>query len=83
MLAAAGIKDAYSVIDGVEGDKVTDPDSVFVGKRVKNGWKNSAPGSTRLILRRSSLKRGSRSSLDLPCIEKRLIASADDIISPD
>jgi hypothetical protein len=34
---------AYSVIDGVEGDKVTDPDSVFVGKRMENGWKNSAP----------------------------------------
>jgi rhodanese-related sulfurtransferase len=43
LLAAAGIKDAYSVIDGVEGDKVTDADSVFVGKRMKNGWKNSAP----------------------------------------
>lgn len=43
LLAAAGIKDAYSVTDGVEGDKVTDPDSVFVGKRMKNGWKNSAP----------------------------------------
>lgn len=43
LLAAAGIKDAYSVTDGVEGDKVTDPDSVFVGKRTRNGWKNSAP----------------------------------------
>ena len=43
LLAAAGIRDAYSVTDGVEGDKVTDPDSVFVGKRMKNGWKNSAP----------------------------------------
>lgn len=43
LLAAAGFKNAYSVIDGVEGDKVTDPDSVFVGKRMKNGWKNSAP----------------------------------------
>lgn len=43
LLAAAGIKDAYSVIDGVEGDKVTDTDSIFVGKRMKNGWKNSAP----------------------------------------
>jgi rhodanese-related sulfurtransferase len=43
LVAAAGIKDAYSIIDGVEGDKVTDPDSVFVGKRMKNGWKNSAP----------------------------------------
>jgi rhodanese-related sulfurtransferase len=43
LLAAAGITSAFSVIDGVEGDKVTDPDSVFVGKRMKNGWKNSAP----------------------------------------
>jgi hypothetical protein len=29
--------------DGVEGDLVHDPDSVFDGKRMKNGWKNSAP----------------------------------------
>ncbi|MBP6542453.1 MAG: hypothetical protein KA265_07635 [Piscinibacter sp.] len=43
LLAAAGMKDAYTVTDGVEGDKVSDPDSVFVGKRMKNGWKNSAP----------------------------------------
>lgn len=43
LLAAAGIKSAYSVIDGMEGDKVTDSGSVFVGKRMKNGWKNSAP----------------------------------------
>jgi hypothetical protein len=27
----------------VEGDKVEDPGSVFVGKRMRNGWKNSAP----------------------------------------
>jgi len=43
LLAAAGFKKAYTVVDGVEGDKVTDPDSVFYGKRMKNGWKNSAP----------------------------------------
>ncbi len=43
LLAADGIKNAYTVIDGMEGDKVTDPDSVYVGKRMKNGWKNSAP----------------------------------------
>ena len=42
-LAAAGYKNAYTVTDGFEGDKVTDPGSVFVGKRMKNGWKNSAP----------------------------------------
>jgi hypothetical protein len=27
----------------VEGDKVHDPSSVFDGKRMRNGWKNSAP----------------------------------------
>jgi rhodanese-related sulfurtransferase len=42
-LAAAGFKNAYTIVDGVEGDKVHDPDSVFHGKRMKNGWKNSAP----------------------------------------
>jgi rhodanese-related sulfurtransferase len=41
LLAEAGFKHAYSVIDGVEGDKVKDPENVFHGKRVKNGWKNS------------------------------------------
>jgi rhodanese-related sulfurtransferase len=40
-LAAAGFKNAYNIIDGVEGDKVDDPDSVFCGKRMRNGWKNS------------------------------------------
>ena len=30
---------------GMEGDPVKDPDSVFVGQRLKNGWKNSGvPG---------------------------------------
>ena len=42
-LAAAGFTNAYTVTDGFEGDKVTDPGNVFVGKRMKNGWKNSAP----------------------------------------
>jgi rhodanese-related sulfurtransferase len=42
-LAAAGFKNAYNVTDGFEGDKVDDPGSVFYGKRMRNGWKNSAP----------------------------------------
>jgi rhodanese-related sulfurtransferase len=42
-LAAAGFTNAYTVTDGFEGDKVTDPGNVFAGKRMKNGWKNSAP----------------------------------------
>lgn len=43
MLAAAGFVNAYTVTDGFEGDKVTDPENVFLGMRMKNGWKNSAP----------------------------------------
>ena len=42
-LAAAGFTNAYNIFDGVEGDKVEDPGSVFNGKRMRNGWKNSAP----------------------------------------
>ena len=42
-LAAAGFKHAYNITDGFEGDKVEDPESVFFGKRMRNGWKNSAP----------------------------------------
>jgi rhodanese-related sulfurtransferase len=42
-LAAAGFTKAYNIIDGIEGDTVDDPESVFHGKRMKNGWKNSAP----------------------------------------
>ena len=41
LLAKAGFKNVYNIIDGMEGDTVEDPDSVFVGQRLKNGWKNS------------------------------------------
>ena len=40
-LAKAGFKQVYNIIDGMEGDTVDDPESVFHGKRMKNGWKNS------------------------------------------
>ena len=43
MLAAAGFTNVHNIVDGMEGDKVTDRESVFFGKRMKNGWKNSAP----------------------------------------
>jgi len=43
MLAAAGFKNVYTITDGFEGDKVKDAGSVFNGKRMRNGWKNSAP----------------------------------------
>jgi len=40
-LAEAGFKNAYTITDGMEGDKVADPANVYHGKRMKNGWRNS------------------------------------------
>ena len=40
-LAKAGFTNAFTVFDGMEGDKVNDPGNVYHGKRMKNGWKNS------------------------------------------
>lgn len=40
-LAEAGFTNVYNITDGFEGDKVTDEDSYYKGKRMKNGWKNS------------------------------------------
>jgi rhodanese-related sulfurtransferase len=40
-LAQAGYKYVYNIIDGIEGDIINDPKSVFFGQRMKNGWKNS------------------------------------------
>jgi rhodanese-related sulfurtransferase len=40
-LIKAGFSKVYNIIDGMEGDKVDDPGSVYHGKRMKNGWKNS------------------------------------------
>jgi rhodanese-related sulfurtransferase len=39
-LAKAGFTNVYNIINGLEGEKVDDPGSVFHGKPVKNGWKN-------------------------------------------
>jgi rhodanese-related sulfurtransferase len=41
-LAEAGFTDVYNMIDGFEGDAVSDQASPDFGKRVKDGWKNSA-----------------------------------------
>lgn len=41
LLAEAGFENVYSITDGMEGDKVKDPNSIFDGQRVVNGWKNS------------------------------------------
>jgi len=40
-LAEAGFRNVYTIVDGMEGDAVEDPESVFHGQRMKNGWKNS------------------------------------------
>jgi len=40
-LAQAGFTKVYNIVDGMEGDAVTDPESLFLGQRLKNGWKNS------------------------------------------
>jgi len=42
--APRGERGAMSLLssDGMEGDAVSDPDSVFLGQRLKNHWKNSA-----------------------------------------
>jgi len=47
-LAKAGFTNVYNIIDGFEGDKVEDPESVFHGQRVRNGWKNSSPWTYKL-----------------------------------
>ena len=41
LLAQAGFRNVYNIIDGMEGDAVKDPDSLFNGRRLKNGWKNA------------------------------------------
>ena len=41
ILAKAGYKNAHTVIDGFEGDKLKVEGSYNNGKRVVNGWKNS------------------------------------------
>jgi len=40
-LAEAGFKNVYNITDGFEGDMVKDSESVFMGQRMINGWKNS------------------------------------------
>jgi rhodanese-related sulfurtransferase len=41
LLTQAGFRNVYDITDGMEGDLVTDRASVFFGKRMVNGWKNS------------------------------------------
>jgi rhodanese-related sulfurtransferase len=47
MLARAGFNNAYTVVDGFEGDRESDPSSPNYGKRTVNGWKNAGLPWTR------------------------------------
>jgi rhodanese-related sulfurtransferase len=40
-LAEAGFKNVYNIIDGMEGDLVNNPQSLYHGQHLVNGWKNS------------------------------------------
>jgi len=40
-MAEAGFKNVFTITDGFEGDLVNEPESVFNGHRMVNGWKNS------------------------------------------
>ena len=56
LLAKAGFKNVHNIIDGIEGDAVEDPASVFLGQRLMNGWKNSGcPWTYKLTPDRMSL----------------------------
>lgn len=41
ILAQAGFTNVYNIVNGLEGDRVEDPGSVYHGKHMRNGWKNS------------------------------------------
>lgn len=49
LMAGAGFKTVYNIIDGFEGDSLKVPGSYNNGKRLVNGWKNSgAPWTYKL-----------------------------------
>jgi rhodanese-related sulfurtransferase len=56
LLAQAGFRSVYQIVDGFEGDVVKEPGSVFAGQRLVNGWKNSGcpwtykPTAERMVL---------------------------------
>jgi rhodanese-related sulfurtransferase len=59
LLAKDGFKNVYQILDGMEGDAVEDPESVFLGQRLKNGWKNSGcPWTDKLTPDRMVLHNG-------------------------
>jgi len=59
LLAQAGFKHAYNVVDGMEGDANADSDSVAEAQPLKDGWKNSGcPWTKKLTPERMVLSKG-------------------------
>ena len=59
LLAENGFTNVYQITDGVEGDKVKDPNSSFKGQRLVNGWKNSgAPWTYEVDIEKVKLTSG-------------------------
>jgi rhodanese-related sulfurtransferase len=59
MLAQAGFKHAYNIVDGMEGDANADSDSVAQAQPLKDGWKNSGcPWTKNLTPERMILPKG-------------------------
>ena len=56
MLAKAGFKNVYNIIDGMEGDANADSESVAQAQLLKDGWKNAGcPWTKQLTLDRMVL----------------------------
>jgi rhodanese-related sulfurtransferase len=51
LLSEEGFKSVYNITDGMEGDMIDDTASVFMGQRLKNGWKNSGLPYTYEVVR--------------------------------
>ena len=59
MLAQAGFKHVYNIVDGMEGDVNADSESVAQAQPLKDGWKNSGcPWSKKLTPERMVLPKG-------------------------
>ena len=41
LLAQVGFTNVRNIVNGLEGDRVDDPGSVYHGKHMRNGWKNA------------------------------------------
>ena len=41
ILAEAGYQNVFNILEGMEGERVNDPRSVYHRKRMVNGWKNA------------------------------------------